>query len=396
MLRLALSTAIVLALGGLFGHRHCKPAELNPGMLMSPEKAATLKSAFPEMMKPEIAELFARANLYWTDEEMPPVQQQGGALLPPQTGGTRDGNTDFPWRVSGGVHNCEKVGTFKFLVLPEQPDGAPWPVVAQGNTSLDVARDRNDVIAWWFPIGTTIGEVLTLTGPDGTQYPFEVRLRTREADGWAIRLFANYTTAANLAEGIKLLRPEWASDATLVAAVDRLEASPRIVRHKVTDAGLHGQNGRTTFTSVDLYETLPKLPADLVRQLLTEAAFEELTDSAWRETQAGPVYRPTADEFSIVPAKYTGAMLGTDRESCMRCHQDTGRRANRTENTWLGRVRGSDGIFSFNPVDPSTTRREQPKIKNRILGEAGIVAVFDPAKHPPEVYRQISFLRHEK
>jgi hypothetical protein len=60
---------------------------------------------------------------------------------------------------------------------------------------------------------------------------------------------------------------------------------------------------------------------------------------------------------------------------------------------WYGHVRGDDGIFSFHPIDPSRISRNGATIQpllNRHLVEAGIVAAYDPARHPGDLYHALA------
>jgi hypothetical protein len=61
-----------------------------------------------------------------------------------------------------------------------------------------------------------------------------------------------------------------------------------------------------------------------------------------------------------------------------------------------GRIRGSDGIFSVHPFDPSSISYNgygAPVTMNGRLVAAGLVERYDRAKHPIRVYQKVLALR---
>jgi hypothetical protein len=78
----------------------------------------------------------------------------------------------------------------------------------------------------------------------------------------------------------------------------------------------------------------------------------------------------------------------------MNCHDDTLKPARSFDapRGWYGRVRGSDGIFSFHPIEPSSISRNGSPVQVRIrqsLVRAGMVERYDRAKHPADRYSAI-------
>ena len=52
-----------------------------------------------------------------------------------------------------------------------------------------------------------------------------------------------------------------------------------------------------------------------------------------------------------MPVNYDAGFVSLDSHSCMRCHNTTNQSVRNFDarRDWYGRIRGSDGIFSFHP-----------------------------------------------
>ena len=135
--------------------------------------------------------------------------------------------------------------------------------------------------------------------------------------------------------------------------------------------------------------------------LLTTTIFESASGDTWDDEIDGAT---TNENFHIVPNRYTAAHLGHDRIGCANCHKDVNRSARtfnrRTTNgqeifrDWYGRVRGSDGIFSFHPFEHSSISPRGfglPVKMRKEFVEAGIVEKFDGIRHPNTIYRKSVF-----
>ena len=59
---------------------------------------------------------------------------------------------------------------------------------------------------------------------------------------------------------------------------------------------------------------------------------------------------------------------------------------------WYGRIRGSDGIFSFHPFDPSCISyngyEQQARLRDEFV-EGGLIERYDSSKHPSEHYTRV-------
>jgi hypothetical protein len=99
-----------------------------------------------------------------------------------------------------------------------------------------------------------------------------------------------------------------------------------------------------------------------------------------------------------VPAKYDAGFMQVDRTSCMRCHESTSKPVSDFEpgRDWYGHIRGSDGIFSFQPFSNDSisdngygrTVSMRPEFE-----KAGVIAQYDPKRHPEEIYQRVESLR---
>jgi hypothetical protein len=144
-------------------------------------------------------------------------------------------------------------------------------------------------------------------------------------------------------------------------------------------------------------DNLPPAGDDaLVVRLLTETVFKSALGASW-STDSNRVHTvaPTTDApFHIVPARYDAGFIEVDQLSCMRCHDTVNQHVNDFDfgRDWYGRVRGSDGIFSIHPFDPSCISYNGislPTRLNQSLISAGLLAPFDPQIHSTAVYHQL-------
>lgn len=283
-------------------------------------------------------------------------------------------NIEFPWRTPGGTDFSEGASnTFKFMRLPDRGGGV-WPVVWYRMTMDDNRIGPHTVYAWVFPVGTVFGEVLALRDSKGAMHTYEVRLRIREATYWDIEILRPFPREADLA----MLLVDKGQNFTA------MRAAP-VVSKRLTDT-LHRRVG---FDVAAETVTLPKLGEDLAAELLDSTPFKSAVGAAWRGDKA---FAPTSSEpFSIVPANYHGTFLGTDTDSCKRCHEHTLKHVDHFDNqrNWYGRVRGSDQIFTWHPIDPGSVSyaggAQQVQFRESFV-RAGIIEAYDQSKHPADRY----------
>lgn len=364
--------------------------------LMPPGKEAALRASIPPITDDGMAQIIREATLY-TDAEMPLAYQ-----FQPINGGVgadytvfyspfvrlnnidpfTNGNREFPWRTPGGLDRAEETTKeFRFIWLPRRENGQPWPVVVYRG-----AMDKSDSVnmpiprmgwRWIFPAGTVLGEVLAMEFSDGYEYTYEMRVRIRGEQDWDVEIYRPFPTLADLKDRIEELRP----GAPGLRHFDNVALRPEILQDR--------NHPRRAFQEAGAQYTLPAMPPDLVKQLLTTTPFRPVQGVSFVSRGDVAAFAATAaNEQNIVPREYLATFLGADAESCSNCHKHTLRHVDRFQNReWYGYIRGSDGIFSFHPVEPSSIGPPDKGVRLReSLVNAGMVAMYDPSQHPAERY----------
>jgi hypothetical protein len=115
----------------------------------------------------------------------------------------------------------------------------------------------------------------------------------------------------------------------------------------------------------------------------------------WRRGANGAAtHAPTTSaSFHIVPANYDAGFIEVERASCARCHSTVGMHVRNFDYSrdWYGRIRGSDGIFSFHPFSPGSISGNGfgagVSLRSELIG-AGILAHYDSRLHPRSLYHQ--------
>lgn len=373
---------------------------------MSAERDQVFRDCLPRVEDPAMQAILDDPRLIlYTDREMPPAYQQWrgdlqGVHSPSyniSAAGNEpfgNGNREFPWGHPAGTHRTSNVRSFRFLWLPEDGEGKPLPVVWFRRR---LSGDTSQGYAWRFPVGTIFGEVLMMHGPDGRDYTFEMRVRIREAGDWAVDVFRPFPTAEHLADRIRELQPKWREQPHLTKLVAHLQQPVKMAKFTLVDH----QPGRRTFHASMGTDVLPPVGDDrLVGKLLVETTFKSALGETWRYTGDGQsTCAPTTKaNFHIVPAKYDAGFIEVDRSSCIRCHNTVNQHVSRFNfsRDWYGRIRGSDGIFSFHPFDPGTISYNgfgQPVRMRAKLTQAGLLVKYESSKHPRSLYTQVPHLR---
>lgn len=381
------------------------PAAPRVARLVSAERDRQLRRNLPRVDDPQIQALLDDPRLIlYTEREMPRAYQAwdlglDGVHLASyniSANGSEphgNGNIEFPWGTPAGTHRAQHVRSLRFLWLPTDDEGRTLPVVWYRKR---LAGDRSPGYAWSFPKGAVLGEVLMIHAPDGYAYTFEMRLRIRELNDWAVDVFRPFPTALDLAERIKELRPEWAAESDLVALIEHLEGDVALPRRMLASHHPAEQVFRSTM-GVD--ELPPIEDEGLVADLLTRTTFTSALGQMWRDGDRGTwtAAPTTRARFHVVPANYDAGFIEVDRHSCMRCHETVNQDVDRFQpaRDWYGRIRGSDGIFSFHPFEPSSISGNgysRPAAIRKSLIEGGLVARYQRDKHPADIYQQVPHL----
>ncbi len=377
--------------------------------LMTPEKLANCRASLPKIESEEWAALTADpTTLFYSDVEIPAAYQHADSglvvvgrgigvsrqttlhspkynisgdptdnHLPHGLGG--NGNVDFPWRVPGGLDAAEADTTsFKLLWLPKQDDGRPWPVVVYNDVLYGSGDGPHSGYRWIFPRNAILGEALAIRDSRGSLHVFELRTRIRQEGYWDVDILRPFPSRDSFVKRLQEVDPQSATKMTKQPA---LTVGRLVDRHR-----------RRAFASAALSETLPPLPESTVIELLDETPFKSALGDPWATHGGGIAFAPqSAQRFSIVPAGYTGTFLGGTHAHCAKCHEHTLKHVDQFDEPrgWYGYIRGSDGIFTFHPFDPRTISYNGGTIQTqyrRSLFDAGIVAAYDPNKHPNSRY----------
>jgi hypothetical protein len=370
--------------------------------LMSPERETALRRAFPRVDDPRAAELLADPRLVlYTQDEMPKAYQFWDGMFPgvhsadhniSANGRERfgNGNREFPWGGPAGTHRAQGVSSFRFFRLPYDAGGRIRPVVWFRHS---VGGDRRGGYAWTFPLGTVFGEVLALRGPDGRDYTFEVRTRTRKRGYWDVDAYRPFPNAEALASRIKELRPAWQQKPKLAQLVSHLETPKKLPVQTLADR----MPAQRVFEETMGVDSLPPVEDDrLVIELLSTTAFRSAAGDVWRGSAGVSTCAPTtAARFHVVPAGYDAGFISVDRKSCMRCHDSVNLSVDNFDygRDWYGRIRGSDGIFSFHPFALGSISYNG--FPNRVylrseFEQAGVIEPFDAKRHPNNIYQTLT------
>lgn len=375
-------TSIVLLLVTLNG------VGVASGQFVSADKERVLRSLIPD------AELAANPRLIlYTEREMPRTYQFAGPG--DRTAGFHDayhnisgdpdeaakghgfggsGNVEFPWRRPGGTDRTRGVDSFKFVLLPT---GRPvvW-FTADSHGDCDNNLNVTRLYRWRFPVGTKIGEVLTWK-IGKYDYPFELRIRERLADKWAVDILRPYPTAQILIDAISGV-PEFEGKAALLKHLASKQPLP--VR-TLADREHRSQMAINVKAAVD---ELPAIPDAITVKLLNKRPWQSALGETWRDACFAP-------SGAITPVGYEATFLGTDQTSCKRCHESAGQHVDTFDapRQWYGFVRGSDQILSFHPVEPSCISGNGAYQPARIRNIPGVIERFDPQRHHAEVYQEL-------
>lgn len=368
-------------------------------VLMTTERDQQYRKFLPEVQNEELQKILKDQRLIlYTETEMPRAHQDWeGALQGVHSPwynisgntdyrGLGNGNREFPWGTPAGTHRSENVSSVRFLWLPLDSENRRRPIAW--------FRDHdNGGYAWVFPVGTVVGEVLMMKNPKEYHYTFELRTRKRLEHRWVVDAFRPFPTAAHLLTAIQQ-QSGWDKDKALVAFCDSLKQKVDTTTYTLVS----NHPDRVAFESKGRIDTLPTLDHDLVIRLLTTTKFKSALGASWKPDSESPAAPTTEAEFHVIPKRYDAGFINVDSKSCMRCHNSTNEPVRQFENRreWYGRIRGSDGIFSFHPFDPSCISGNGFSVAvkmNQKLIDAGIIVEFDPKIHPHDLYNRVKGLK---
>jgi len=344
--------------------------------LVSERQHEVYLTFWPKSKDPWLNGLKKKALLFYNDDSMPAAYQDFGGGLPGvhspsynisavRSEPIGNANREFPWGSPAGLHESPNFKVFRFVDLPKGKAIVWW------RESLAGDGGRSSFV-WQYPAGTTFGEILLVTDPEGYDWTFELRTRTRSEKGWNVNAFRPFTTQAELAARVKELAPNWRDRLEVVKLVKGEDEAEEVSR-------LVNGHDRVTFDATALVTHLPAIDHKLVRKLL-DTPFKSALGQEWKKGGDGVfAFAPTTDaDFHIVPKKYHGGFVEISSKSCMRCHDSTLAHARDFQafRDWYGRVRGSDNIFSFHIFDPSSISYNgfgsEPRLRQELV-DAGVL-----------------------
>jgi hypothetical protein len=331
-----------------------------------------------------------------------------------------NGNLEFPWANPAGTDSAKNAGDYKFFIPPAS---GPMATVAKlqkhqvgeqryKENGLDMVKPIYDqvggmhmgrsntspVAAAAVQVGTVVGEVMTVSSPDGKSFPFTVRTRTMTPEGWKFDVFAPFANAEELLAAVRA-RPAWAENPQVIAFLKQMEKGTAKVSdisssfatpasrvnsetEKLGPSAPH--TGTEVLQKVALAQELPPLPPKLVEELLTQTPFKSVFGTPWVKSGKLEGWAPVAKGFHIVPDGYMGHHIPTTVTGCTNCHNATLRDTNHFDppknrmssigvsdsqgnRDWYGHIRGTmqqpvaghpgltSGLFTlpvFNPSAP--------------------------------------------
>ena len=251
-------------------------------------------------------------------------------------------NREFPWN-TGGLDESDNGSDFKALLLPVRENGTLEPIKAltrrlAHTTSRGFNGDGQeyDGYAWSlgrYPLGTKALEFLVMNG----DRVFEVRVLEKIANGDIFNVQGNW-------------KPRWyravrdSKELMELTADDPYHAA--LANHyagKLPSLQLVDRNhDQPVFNVATIVDELPPMTPELLAKIYSRP-FQEVTDVPWR-TEERSCFSPSG---GFVANKFRGGhFAGGD---CITCHSTVMKHASDFQlfRDWYGRVRGTDGIFSF-------------------------------------------------
>lgn len=298
----------------------------------------------------------------------------------------------FPFGRPTGVAT-DQLAVVDFWHAPRDDEGALLPVVHWTRAPSGFTRR----VEWVFPVGTVFGELLFLVGEGGHWFPFEVRTRTRERDGWTANVMRPFPSADDLASRLELVSEEDGGEA-VTALVDHLRDASTL-----QPASLSASHFTGAFAKVaGAVDVLPEVAdPSLLHELMRRTPFSSSKDVAWKQHEGLTAYAPTAQgRPSIVPPNYNGGLVAVNDDSCDRCHRDAGRpfRDYYPNIIAYGELWGQDEVFTWHPFrtsmfvgadgDVVNFNHDNRRMRQDFI-EAGLLAPFSSSEHSADRYTRI-------
>jgi hypothetical protein len=273
-------------------------------------------------------------------------------------------NLDFPWDRPFGFNQVPKdiLETFNFFLLPR-------------NKKIAVFNEQP--VKWLYPDAGIFGEILIIKEKEKNQkYICEIRIRIKRvfngnAD-WESKIFRQIANRMELESFLGV--PTYYSSA--------VKPATKYVK-------LENPEKDKVFIAQAYLDVLPDIPADKLETIFSTFPFKDVTSEPWSETCIAPT---STQEFNLFPKDYA-LLIKMDSFSCQRCHKQTFVPNNRllpnepiikNNPDKIGRIRGYDGIFTWQPFDESCISKDGTNQGFKLRSydfEKGYVEYYDPIKH---------------
>lgn len=362
----------------------------------------------PQLADPYINSVFQSGDTIWYDEDSMVFTYQDSFGAPSGPEGLRANRVAYDVGINADSPDIRALTEYFELQSFKYPFSITAGRVDRGNAEAIYfwspprdAQGRPVPVAWWkngshwhwvFPVGTVFGEVLLVRDGDSTSewYVHEVRSRFREIDRWRTDIFRPFPRATDLAEAIKLRRPNW-QNSDLKRLVSHLENNATLTAGKLDSKSYE----RIVPSIYGYYDNLPETNDHaLIRELLTGTVFQSSINVEWKRDGNKVSYAPgTQANFHIVPRNYIAGLFENNEASCSRCHDQTGRPLGQLDGRTVlyGEIWGEDQIFTWHPFkvyDEIYSVSDGSRIANPRMVAAGLLVQRRPSQNDP-VYREL-------
>ena len=264
-------------------------------------------------------------------------------------------NKFFPWDTTFGLNLASSLpdNPYESINLLNLPPNKPVAVLYE------------TPIKWIFPEGTTVAEILYVKNKE-EKFIYEIRTRTKQNNIWEPNIYRSVANNKELSKYVETGIP----------------AKKYIFLRNTQEDEI--------FKAQGLIERIPDLTEDQTKQLLS-LPFKNVTNELWSDSCVAPC---SDQYFSIFPKDYSLGLINIDSESCSNCHKQTQITVNRLvpkepliykNPDKVGNIRGSDGIFTWTPIDVNTAAKDPSDEKKVYLRQYDrdnkIVALYDPLIH---------------
>lgn len=313
----------------------------------------------------------------------------------------RKGEFHFPLGRTGHPDDAMNTSVIDFWKLPRQ--GKKLQPVVWWRRRPTSFHNR---VEWMFPIGTVFGEVIQIEASDGSQHVFEIRTRTRLADGWESDVFRPFVTSDELLSAVerkRRLSTRWSSSASASRLTDYLKNPLTLVSETLGPVAL-----KLSFAPITGgVDYLPEADEALWKELLSENGFQSAKGRVWKQSGSLQTFAAsTKSNFSIVPRNYNASHFEVSDNFCSRCHQDAGRPIKDYEFMiqLYGEMWGEDETFSWHPFDTKafvdvatgnvvSFSNENRRFRQDFLN-AGLLEEYNTSVHPQTQYKRIQRAWH--